>query len=143
MYLVEGLRIFEDPIKDNDIEIILSELPTINAIPTQIHQVFLNIISNAIKYTNNRKERPKIAISFTENTTHWIFKIQDNGIGIESNYLNKVFVLFQRLHSKSEYSGTGIGLAISKKIAERHGGKIWVESDKNVGSTFFVSFKKR
>lgn len=119
------------------------DLPIAIADPAQLSQLFERLIDNAIKY--RREEPVKIHISATlnkqESTTasEWIFSIGDNGIGIESQYFDRIFKIFQRLHSITEYPGTGIGLAICEKIVKRHGGKIWVKSQSGVGSTFFFS----
>jgi light-regulated signal transduction histidine kinase (bacteriophytochrome) len=107
---------------------------------TQLVPVFQNLIGNAIKFRGDNF--PHIYITAREKRNDWVFSIKDNGIGIEPEYFEKIFVIFQRLHGKDEYSGTGIGLAICKKIIERHGGKIWVESEYQNGSTFYFTLPK-
>lgn len=104
-------------------------------------QLFMNLLSNALKY--HGEQPPKIEIGFTEKHTHYIFCVQDNGIGIDPRYFKKIFTIFHRLHSKGQYSGTGIGLAICKKIVETHRGEIWVESEKGKGSKFYFSIPKK
>lgn len=116
-------------------------LPTIIADDTQITQLFQNLIDNAIKF--RREETPKIHISCEQQDKkrngEWIFSIKDNGIGIDKKQFKKLFIIFQRLHSREEYLGTGIGLAMCKKIVERHRGRIWVESEIDIGSTFYFT----
>jgi light-regulated signal transduction histidine kinase (bacteriophytochrome) len=109
-------------------------LPTVMGDEIQLIQLFQNLIGNAIKF--RREERLQVHISAVPREKEWVFSINDNGIGMESEYFERIFTLFQRLHSKSEYPGTGIGLAVCKKIVERHQGRIWVESTIGVGSTF-------
>ncbi|MBD1995446.1 PAS domain S-box protein [Leptolyngbya sp. FACHB-541] len=116
-------------------------LPEIMADATQLTQLFQNLISNAIKFCSN--QRPQIHISSQRRADAWLFSVQDNGIGIDSEYVDRIFLIFQRLHSRGEYPGTGIGLAICKKIIERHGGSIWVESQPGQGSTFYFTIPDR
>lgn len=115
-------------------------LPVIKAIQSQIEHLFQNLVGNAMKYHSNKP--PEIEVGCTEQDDMWQFYIKDNGIGIDQKFFDKIFVLFQRLHNRSEYSGTGIGLAICKKIVERHGGHIWVESTVGNGSTFYFTIPK-
>jgi len=115
-------------------------LPVVHANENRLTQVFSNLITNAIKYRGNRK--PEIRIFASDNGTEWIFKIADNGIGIDMKYADEVFGLFKRLHSADEYEGSGIGLAICKAVIERHGGRIWMESELGEGSTFFFTIPK-
>lgn len=112
-------------------------LPTVLGTPLQIKQLFQNIIANAIKYRG--QESPRINISATQEGRFWRIAVRDNGIGIDPEFSDRIFVIFQRLHTRQEYSGTGIGLAICKKIVERHGGRIGVESELGKGSTFYFT----
>ena len=109
-------------------------LPTVVADPTQLRQVFQNLIGNAIKYCGERP--PEVHIEVEHRAGEWQFTMRDNGIGIDPQYFERIFGIFQRLHTRREYPGTGIGLALCKKIIERHGGRIWVVSQPEAGSTF-------
>ena len=121
-------------IEESDAQVTIGELPTVNADATQLVQLFQNLIGNAIKFRGERACVVKVGALRTGD--EWRFSITDNGIGLEEEYVDRIFVLFQRLHSVSEYAGTGIGLAICKRIVERHGGRIWVESALGEGSAF-------
>jgi light-regulated signal transduction histidine kinase (bacteriophytochrome) len=116
------------------------ELPRVVADEGQMVQLFQNLIMNGIKFC---KTSPRIHISVKEGNDHFLFSVKDNGIGIESQYFSKIFQIFQRLHPKDEYGGTGIGLAICKRIIDRHGGRIWVESKPGKGSVFLFTILKR
>ncbi|MGB0909586.1 MAG: PAS domain-containing protein, partial [Nitrospirales bacterium] len=124
-------------IADGQARITLNPLPTIEANLTQMEQLFQNLIGNGLKY--HGPNIPSIEVSVTKKKQYWEFAIRDNGIGFDQQYADRIFVIFQRLHTKKEYAGTGIGLAICKKIVELHGGEIWVESTPNEGSTFFFT----
>jgi two-component system CheB/CheR fusion protein len=115
-------------------------LPVVYGNESQLLQLFQNLISNAIKYTAN--VIPEITISWSETPGEWQFCVADNGIGIDPQSYEKIFIIFQRLHNQKDYTGTGIGLAICKKIIELHGGKIWVESSKGNGSKFYFTILK-
>ena len=128
-------------IKENKAIIKISALPIIFGDPVLINQLFQNLIGNAIKFRNSKD--PEIEISYREENGYYLFSVKDNGIGIEKENIDKIFVIFKRLHNKEKYPGTGMGLAICKKIVERHGGKIWVESDIGKGSTFYFTIKKQ
>jgi light-regulated signal transduction histidine kinase (bacteriophytochrome) len=107
----------------------------------QIGQLFQNLISNAIKFRG--EATPTVQISAEQQDGWWRFTVRDNGIGIAPEFADRIFIIFQRLHTREEYPGTGIGLAICKKIVERHGGEIWLESRKGEGSTFRFSLPAR
>lgn len=112
-------------------------LPTIMGDEMQMLQLFQNLIGNAIKF--HGEHPPKIHIGAKQNSHKWTFSVQDNGIGLEPQYAERIFVIFQRLHGRNEYPGTGIGLAVCKKIVERHGGQIWVDSEPGKGTTFYFT----
>ncbi|MFX0072331.1 MAG: ATP-binding protein [Candidatus Hermodarchaeota archaeon] len=131
-----------EAIKESGAVITYDEMPVLKVDRTQFIQLFQNLISNAIKF--RREEPPVIHIGVKRLNNEWLFTIKDNGIGIESKYFDKLFNIFYRLHTKEEYPGTGIGLPICKKIVQRYGGKIWVESELSKGSTFyFTIFPKK
>jgi signal transduction histidine kinase len=112
-------------------------LPPVMADATQLGQLFQNLISNALKFRSD--EPPLIHVSSKRNGRQWVFSVRDNGIGIEPQYAERIFIIFQQLHNRADYPGTGIGLAICKKIVERHGGRIWVEAESGKGSTFYFT----
>jgi len=124
-------------IEDSGAKITYNHLPTVMADDSQLVQLFQNLIGNSIKFRS--KDSPHIDIKAKPEDSEWIFSVKDNGIGMEKQFHERIFRIFQRLHTKEEFSGTGIGLAICKKIVERHGGRIWVESEPNNGATFFFT----
>lgn len=115
-------------------------LPTISGDEVQLIQLFQNLIANALKF--HGQEPPQVHISARQQDGEWVFAVRDNGIGMAPEQQERIFAIFQRLHHRSEYPGTGVGLAICKKIVERHGGKIWVESEVGRGSTFYFTVKE-
>jgi signal transduction histidine kinase len=117
------------------------EMPSVSADPTQMTQLLQNLIANAIKF--HGQMRPQIVVGAERKNNYWVMSVKDNGIGIEPQYYDRIFLIFQRLHTRSQYKGTGIGLAVCKKIVERHGGMIWVESKPGEGSTFFFTIPDR
>lgn len=135
--VAEQLETFRASQSDRDVTISVAEnLPTVKGDASLIGMVLGNLISNALKY--NASKRPRVEIGLTNDTNPTLF-VRDNGIGIEKKYHEDVFGLFRRLHTRKEYEGTGAGLTIVRKIVESHGGRIWLESELGVGSTFFVS----
>ena len=120
-------------------EVTSDPLPAVRADPGQLEHLFLNLISNAIKFRG--AEPPRVRVSAVLRAGEWEFTVEDNGIGIEAEYFERIFVIFQRLHGRDQYQGTGIGLAIAKKIVDRHGGRIWVESVAGRGTTFHFTLQ--
>jgi signal transduction histidine kinase len=116
-------------------------LPTVMADKTQMVQLIQNLVANAIKFRN--KDHPCIHVSSEQKNGTWVFSVSDNGIGIDSEYYDRIFAIFQRLHGKTEYPGTGIGLSVCKRIVERHGGRIWVDSESGKGSRFYFTVPLR
>jgi PAS domain S-box-containing protein len=131
------MDVLHNHIKDSGAQVVVHSLPLIKTNPRLIHQILLNLLSNALKYRS--VHTPQIEVGSKRENGYWIFFVKDNGMGIEPRHFDKIFILFQRLHSKSTYPGTGIGLAICKKIIERLGGTIWVDSQPGGGSTFYFS----
>ena len=135
---VKNLR---SAISEAGVVITHDSLPTILADDAQLLQVFQNLIGNGIKFRG--EQPPQIHVSAVKNKKEWIFSVKDNGIGIESRHLDRIFMIFQRLHKRSQYSGTGIGLAIVKKVVERHNGRVWVESEFGSGTTFYFTIPEK
>jgi light-regulated signal transduction histidine kinase (bacteriophytochrome) len=132
--------VLDEDIKKNQAVITVKPLPVIMANKTLISQLFMNLVSNSLKYHGGKI--PEIEVGLTEEHDKYIFYVKDNGIGIDPKFFDKIFIIFQRLHNRTEYSGTGIGLAICKKIVETHKGKIWLKSEPGIGSTFYFSIPK-
>ena len=128
------LRVLQPAIEESAATVTYDPLPTVMGDETQLLQLFQNLIGNAVKYRDSKP--PVVHVSCKQEGEHWLFSVRDNGIGIDPQYANRIFVIFQRLHGRDQYAGTGIGLAVCKKIVERHDGKIWVESELGKGATF-------
>jgi PAS domain S-box-containing protein len=137
-----ALRNLEAAIHETGAEITRDDLPLVMADGTQVVQVFQNLLSNAIKF-HSPGNRPRIHVSARPepgDSHRWVFQVSDNGIGIDPKYFSRIFAIFQRLHTRQEYPGTGIGLALCQRIVERHGGRIWIDSEPGRGSRFQFTF---
>jgi PAS domain S-box-containing protein len=149
--LEQAIANLQIAIADSQAVVTHDPLPEVMADATQLTQVFQNLIGNAIKFCRDQQPRINIGVvkgdanldgetlNFIPSADEWLFWVRDNGIGLESQYAERIFIIFQRLHGRGKYPGTGIGLAICKKIIERHGGRIWVESKPGQGSTFYFT----
>lgn len=137
----EILTEIKTALKIDNIVVNLGNLPAINGDMVLVSQVFSNIIGNAVKYSS-KNPNPVISITSKANSDEIIYSIKDNGIGIDANYHDKVFELFKRMENVKDFEGTGVGLAIVKRIMDRHNGRVWFESELGVGSTFYLAFKK-
>lgn len=137
----ETLADLDRAISESNAQITISDLPVIYGYYTEIKQLFQNLISNSIKF-RSKTTIPVIDISSVKTDGHWTFSIKDNGIGIADKYREKIFIIFQRLHTRSEYEGSGIGLAHCKKIVELHEGNIWVNSEEGKGSAFHFTINE-
>jgi PAS domain S-box-containing protein len=135
--LGQALRNLEAGIDSARATVVHDRLPSLSVDAGQVRQLFQNLIGNALKF--HGEQPPKIHIGAQRQEGRWVFSVRDNGIGIEPQYYERIFQIFQRLHTRKDYPGTGIGLAICKKIVERHGGTIWVESQPGQGATFYFS----
>ena len=131
----------QQAIAESEMKVEFGLLPTVQADETQLTQLFQNLVSNAIKFRESDRVGC-IQISAEEQKDEWTFKVKDNGIGMDPEFHDKIFVMFQRLHDRKAYPGTGVGLATCKKIVIRHGGRIWVESKSGEGSTFYFNLPK-
>ncbi len=132
-----ALQNLQTLLMENQAEVTPGELPRVTADPGQLAQVFQNLVQNAVKFRG--PEPPRIEVAATRGEDEWVFSVSDNGVGIEPRYFDRIFIIYQRLASKAELGGTGIGLALVKKIVERHGGRVWVESSLGTGSTFYFN----
>lgn len=137
----ESLKDLRAAIEESSATLTVKELPCVMGDRVQLRQLFQNLIGNALKYRGN--DPPRVTLSSRRENDAWIVSVADNGIGIDARHADRIFLPFQRLHTRREYPGTGIGLAIVRKIVERHDGRIWVESDGRTGSTFFFTIPAR
>ncbi len=140
LILEQVISDLEETIEDSGASVSQGRLPTVNADPIQLSQVFQNLISNALKFSGEGS--PSVHISAEQRPDDWVLSVQDNGIGIAERHYERIFKMFQRLHHRSEYEGSGIGLALCHKIVQRHGGQIWVKSQVGEGATFYFSIPK-
>ena len=135
--LLHTLAHLEVAIQEAEAAITHDPLPVVMGDRVQLVQLFQNLLGNALKY---RGDAPaQIHLSAHQDQLHWVFKIRDQGIGIDPKYRNRIFLIFQQLHTRHQYGGTGIGLALCRKIVEHHGGQTWVESELGQGSTFIFT----
>jgi PAS domain S-box-containing protein len=140
--LREALKNLRAPIEESGAVVTHDSLPFITTDCTQLAQVFQNLVGNAIKYRDAKVPHVHVSAAKTGGN-EWMFFVRDNGLGIAPEYFDRIFILFQRLHGPTEFKGTGIGLAICKKILERVGGRIWVDSEPGKGSTFYFALPER
>ena len=145
--IVDSAEIFQSVLDDLHLKIAeenctveYENLPVLKAEPVQLRQLFQNLLQNAIKFKG--EDPPQIFVSAEKQNSGWLFSVKDNGIGIDKKYHERIFEIFQRLHEREKYEGTGVGLTLCKKIVERHGGKIWVKSEPGKGSTFYFSIQE-
>jgi len=138
--VTEVLRDLKVLLKDNQAKVVIGDLPTVRADRSQLAQVFQNLITNGLKFRG--EEPPVVEVTAREEDDRWEFTVADNGIGIDPQHYDRIFIIFQRLHVRSEYAGSGIGLSIVKKIVERHGGTVLVESNEPTGTRFRFSIAK-
>ncbi|MHC1740610.1 MAG: ATP-binding protein [Anaerolineaceae bacterium] len=135
--LGDVLNTLQIAIKESKGKVTHDPLPKVMGDETQLESLFQNLIGNALKF--HGKKAPRIHVGVKREENNWVFSVSDNGIGIDPQYFERIFIIFQRLHNREEYPGTGIGLAISKRIVERHGGRMWIESQSGKGSTFYFT----
>ncbi len=135
--LADAIGDLRNPAQESNAKITSENLPTVQGDGDALRQLFLNLLANAIKYRGDRP--PRVHVTARDAGAEWVISVRDHGIGINPQYANKVFELFERLHTSSEYEGTGIGLAICRRVVQRHGGRIWVESELGQGCTFYFT----
>ena len=133
----QAIHNLRSAIEESGAEITYDLLPTVMANESQITSLFQNLLSNSMKFRG--KEKLRIHVSAEQKDNQWVFSVQDNGIGIDPKFFDRIFVIFQKLYTKQEYEGTGVGLTLCRKIVELHGGRIWVESEPGKGATFYFA----
>jgi len=138
----EVLKAINQDTEDRKIEWITASLPLVYCDQSLIKQVWVNLISNAVKFTR-KKEKTVIEVGCEENEKEFVFFVRDNGVGFDMKYANKLFGVFQRLHSRADYDGTGIGLANVQRIIHRHGGRVWAEAEQDKGAIFYFTLPKQ
>jgi len=136
--LKDALTNLKVAIEGSGVEITHDPLPQVEGDRGQLTQLLQNLIANGLKY-QKKDTAPRVSVSVERQHDEWVFGVHDNGIGIDPQFYDRIFIIFQRLHKREEFSGTGMGLAICRKIVERHGGRIWVESSPGEGSSFYFS----
>ena len=136
----DAVLLLRAPIEDSAARVTCGELPTLMGDRSQLTQLMQNLIGNALKY---RGDAPDVHVSAQRNDTEWVFSVRDNGIGIDPRYHERIFEIFQRLHNQQQYPGSGIGLAVCRRVVHRHGGRIWVESEPGSGSIFYFTIPER
>lgn len=141
-HAVSALNNLREVIEETNAVVTIGELPIVQVNPVRFSRLLQNLIGNGIKY-RNKERTPHITVSVDDKGSEWLFSVHDNGIGIESEYLEQIFIIFKRLHNRKEYKGTGIGLAVCKRIVESFDGKIWAESTPGMGSTFYFTIPKK
>jgi len=137
--IIEDFRV---TIRNTDSKIVYEKLPIITGYKVELKQLFHNLLSNALKF-RNKDQAPEVKITVEKIDDFWQFSFKDNGIGIDKIYLKEIFIVFQRLHIRSDFPGSGIGLALCKRLVELHQGKIWVESEPGKGSIFYFTLPKQ
>jgi len=138
--LGEAIHNLSPALAESDALVTNGDLPLVLADRSQLVQLFQNLLGNAVKFHGS--ESPRIHVSAEAKGDEWVFRVRDNGIGIAPQHFERIFVIFQRLHTREEFPGTGIGLALCKRLVERHGGRIWVESEPGKGSSFYFSLRR-
>ena len=134
----EVLEELKPDILNRKISWTVAELPTVFGDYSLLKQVWMNLLDNAVKFTRN-KDEAEIEVGFTQESDHWVFFVRDNGVGFDMQYAHKLFGVFQRLHSQTEFEGTGIGLANVQRIVHKHAGRVWAEAQLDKGATFYFT----